>query len=272
MARSPGSAIPPEVADEPGLVEADVRAVARLLSRAASVLLITGAGVSAESGLPTYRGINGLYGRDLTDEGMPIETALSGSTFLTRPELTWRYLSQIERACRDAAPSQAHRWMAALEQRIPRTWVFTQNVDGLHYAAGSRNVIEIHGNIHRARCVTCGHREVVAAAPGPRHWDAPCARCGRPLRPDVVLFDEPLPKDAVATFEREWQRGFDLVMVIGTTAAFPYIAGPIVKAARAGVPTVEINPETTDLSHFVTYRLGAKAGVTLQAIADHYSA
>jgi len=252
----------------PELDEADLRAVATLLSRAASVLLLTGAGLSAESGLPTYRGIGGLYERDVTDEGIPIEVALSGAMFRTRPELTWRYLDQVEQACRNAAPSAAHRILAALEQRIPRTWVLTQNVDGLHYAAGSRNVIEIHGNIHRARCETCGHREVVAATPGPRHWNAPCARCGRPLRPDVVLFDEALPKDAVAAFEREWHRGFDLVMVVGTTAAFPYIAGPIVTAARIGVPTVEINPGATDVSHFVSYRFASTAGRVLQAIHE----
>lgn len=253
---------------EPPLNEADLRAVALLLSRAASVLLITGAGVSAESGLPTYRGVGGLYERDLTDEGMPIEVALSGTMFRARPELTWRYLDQVEQACRNAAPSAAHRIMASLDRRMERAWVFTQNVDGLHHAAGSRNVIEIHGNIHRARCETCGHREVVQGTPGPRHWNAPCTRCGRPLRPDVVLFDEALPKDAVATFDREWQRGFDLVMVIGTTSAFPYIAGPIVKAARIGVPTVEINPGATDVSHFVSYRFAATAGRVLQAVYD----
>ncbi len=252
-----------------GLAEADVRAVAQLLSRATSLLLITGSGVSAESGLPTYHGPGGLYESGLTHEGVPIEEALSGATLQQRPELTWYYLDQIEHLCRDAAPSRAHRLMADLERRIARTWILTQNVDGLHRAAGSRNVIEIHGNIHRARCVTCGNHEVVQAAPGPRHWDPPCSRCGRPLRPDVVLFGEPLPTEAVATFEREWKTGFDLVMTIGTSAAFPYIAGPIVKAARAGVPTVEINPTETDLSHFVSYRFAARAGMALQALCDH---
>lgn len=238
----------------------DITAVARLLSQASSLLIITGAGVSAESGLPTYRGLGGLYEGKHTEHGIPIEVALSGSMFTSRPEVTLGYLGAVEVACRSAAPAASHRMIAALERRVARTWVLTQNIDGLHRAAGSQNVIEIHGNIHRSRCMTCGHREPVALA------TSPCPRCGRPLRPDVVLFEEALPKDAVSTLERELRRGFDVFMVIGTTAVFPYIVAPIMRAARERVPTVEINPDETDLSHFVAYRFAAKAGPTLEAI------
>jgi NAD-dependent deacetylase len=142
--------------------------------------------------------------------------------------------------------------------------LLTQNVDGLHRAAGSRNVIEIHGNIHRFRCDTCGHRQTVDALEG--RWDPPCPRCERPLRPDIVLFEEELPRDQLATYERELREGFDLVMIIGTTAGFPYIAGPVVRAARFGVPTIEINPSETELSHFVAYRFAAGAGQVLGAL------
>lgn len=246
--------------------------VAGLMRRASSVLFVTGAGISAESGLPTYRGVGGLYEKDLTGEGIPIEAALSGPMFERRPEITWRYMSLLEEACRRASPSQAHRMLALIEQQIARTWVLTQNVDGLHRAAGSRKVIEIHGNIHRARCTTCG--EVALAWPdgdAPR-WSHPCPNCSLPLRPDVVLFGEPLPKDALAHYERELERGFDLVFAIGTTAAFPYIAGPIVRAAREGVPTIEINPGETDVSHFVAYRFVAPAGVVLEALVARMKA
>ncbi len=238
----------------------DITAVAGLLSHASSLLIITGAGVSAESGLPTYRGLGGLYEDKGTEHGIPIEVALSGPMFASRPEVTLAYLGAVEVACNLAAPALGHRMIAALERRISRTWVLTQNIDGLHRAAGSQNVIEIHGNIHRSRCVTCGHREPVALA------TYPCPRCGRPLRPDVVLFEEPLPTEAVATLARETRQGFDALMVIGTTAVFPYIVAPIMRAARERVPTIEINPDTTELSHFVAYHFAAKAGPTLEAI------
>ena len=117
----------------------EVREVAKHLSEARSALFITGAGISAESGLPTYRGVGGLYEEAVTDEGIPIEVALSGPMFRRRPELTWRYLTRLEKATRRAAPSEAHRRLAELERRIPRAWLLTQNVDGLHHAAGSRN-------------------------------------------------------------------------------------------------------------------------------------
>lgn len=249
------------------LSERDLRDVARLLSRASSALFITGAGLSAESGLPTYRGVGGLYERAVTDEGIPIEVALSGPMFQRRPELTWRYLSQLERACRAAAPSPAHRRLAALERALPRAWVLTQNVDGLHLAAGSRNVIEIHGNIHRFRCPACGHRQHIPQDDDARTWEPPCPRCARPLRPDVVLFEEELPRDQLTLYQRELARGFDLLFAIGTTAAFPYIADPVIQAAREGVPTVEINPGETVLSHFVTYRFASPAGVVLEALS-----
>ncbi len=238
----------------------DIKAVAHLLSQASSLLIITGAGVSAESGLPTYRGLGGLYEGKTTEHGVPIEVALSGPMFAAHPEITLSYLSAVDVACRAAAPALGHRMIALLERRIARTWVLTQNIDGLHRAAGSRNVIEIHGNIHRSRCTTCGHREPVALSTGP------CPRCGRPLRPDVVLFGEALPKDAANTLERELRRGFDVLMVIGTTAVFPYIVAPIVRAAREQVPTIEINPDETELSHFVRYHFAANAGPTLEAI------
>src|SRR6187549_2898453 len=113
-----------------------------LLASARSALFITGAGVSAASGIPTYRGIGGLYGDKETDEGLAIEEALSGGMFQSRPEVTWKYIHQIERACRGARFNAAHAAIARLERRIARCWVLTQNVDGFHRIAGSTNVID----------------------------------------------------------------------------------------------------------------------------------
>ncbi|WP_287366002.1 Sir2 family NAD-dependent protein deacetylase, partial [Thauera sp.] len=117
--------------------------VASLLGRARRILFITGAGISADSGLPTYRGIGGLYHDRLTAEGLTIEEALSGEMMALRPDIAWRYIAEIEANCRGARPNAAHRLIAALEQEKPMVCVLTQNVDGLHADAGSRNLIEI---------------------------------------------------------------------------------------------------------------------------------
>jgi hypothetical protein len=119
--------------------------VSEVFARATSALFITGAGISADSGLPTYRGIGGLYEDATTEEGIAIEDALSGDMLRERPEVCWKYIHQIERACRGATWNRAHEVLALMEGRYERTWVLTQNVDGFHRRAGSKNVIEIPG-------------------------------------------------------------------------------------------------------------------------------
>ncbi len=239
--------------------------VSEVFARAKSALFITGAGISADSGLPTYRGIGGLYEDATTDEGLAIEDALSGDMLRERPEVCWKYIHQIERACRGASWNRAHEVLALLERRYERTWVLTQNVDGFHRRAGSNNVIEIHGDVHQLACTRCAYRERVEDYAGlsipPR-----CPDCGAIVRPEVVLFGEMLPGAAVAVLERELGRGFDLVVSIGTASAFHYIAGPVVLARRAGRDTVEINPGTTSVSHVVAHRIQNRAAVALDAI------
>jgi NAD-dependent deacetylase len=239
--------------------------VSQLFARATSALFITGAGISADSGLPTYRGIGGLYEDATTDEGIAIEEALSGDMLRARPEVCWKYIHQIELACRGATWNRGHEVLAQLERRYERTWVLTQNVDGFHRRAGSNHVIEIHGDVHKLACTRCAYRNTVedfaALALPPR-----CPDCDAIVRPEVVLFGEMLPEAAVAVFEREVRRGFDLVVSIGTTSVFPYIAAPVLLARRAGRDTVEINPGTTEVSHVVGHRIQSRAAVALDAI------
>jgi NAD-dependent deacetylase len=241
-------------------------AVAAVLARAKRALFITGAGISADSGLPTYRGVGGLYEGNPAEDGLPIETVLSGTMLRDRPELTWKYLLQIERACRGAEPNRGHQILAEWERRIAKVVIFTQNVDGFHRAAGSTNVIEIHGNLHELRCTRCTWRErardYAALALPPR-----CPRCQAIVRPDVVLFGEPLPNEPFARFEDELARGFDVVFAIGTSALFPYIARPVLLARSEGIPTVEINPARTDLSDIVDIKIAATALTALKSIA-----
>lgn len=238
--------------------------VAEALARSRRLLFVTGAGISADSGLPTYRGVGGLYDAREPDEGLPIEEILSGPTFRREPALCWRHLARIEAACRGARPNDAHLAIAALE-RDREVVVLTQNVDGLHRAAGSTDVIEVHGDLHRLRCPSCGWRESVAdyaaLALPPR-----CPACGAVIRPDVVLFGEALPTEAVARMEAMERRPFDLVVSIGTTSAFPYVAAPVVRQVRAGRPALEINPGDTAVSGVVTWRLRMGAAAALRAL------
>jgi len=242
-----------------------VERVADRVRGARSILFLTGAGVSADCGLPTYRGVGGLYESDRTEDGIPIEAALSAEVFAIRPEITWKYLRRIEEACRGTKPGRGHEVMAAMGGRIDRTWVFTQNVDGLHRAAGTKRLVEIHGDAHRLRCTVC---EWTAHVDGYEDLSAlpRCSRCNAIIRPDVVLFGEMLPNDAVATMRRETETGFDVVFAVGTTAAFPYIVWPVLDARRRGSLTVEVNPGRTALSDEVDVRLEAKAGEALDAI------
>jgi NAD-dependent deacetylase len=246
--------------------------VAQRLVRARRVLFITGAGLSADSGMPTYRGVGGLYEDDGTEEGVPIEEALSGRMLRRDPSLCWKHIAGIERACRGATANEGHRVIAALQDRLERCCVLTQNVDGFHRDAGSTDVIEIHGTVHELQCTgaRCGWSDRVkdyshlTIPPAPR---CPRPACGAVIRPNVVLFGEMLPGAAVAQLREALTGGFDLVFSIGTTSAFPYIAGPVIEARHRGTPTVEINPADTEVSRFVQYRLRSGAADTLAALA-----
>lgn len=238
-----------------------------ILGGARSALFITGAGISAASGIPTYRGVGGLYGDKPTEEGIAIEEALSGPMFRRRPELTWKYIHQIEQASRGARFNAAHAALVTLERRMERAWVLTQNVDGFHRAAGSGKVIDIHGDIHRLICTGCRREERVESY---AHLEAlpRCAGCGAVIRPDVVLFGEMLPLEKVETLRRELAVGFDVVVSIGTSSLFPYIVQPVIDAARAGQATIEINPQETDVSGWVEIRLAMPAVEALKGIVE----
>lgn len=252
-----------------------VAQLAEVLTESRRVLLITGAGVSADSGLPTYRGVGGLYDSGTTDEGVPIEVALSGEMLEARPEVCWKYMLQIERAVRGAAPNRAHEVIAALQERDAHTLLLTQNVDGLHRRAGSERMIEIHGNLQRLVCTACDWSaqvdDFLALEPELGTPEAPevprCPKCGAMIRPEVVLFGEMLPRAALVELDRELRQGFDAVVSIGTTSAFPYIAAPVMLAARSRKPTVEINPGRTEVSDLVDLKIAASAAATFDALA-----
>jgi NAD-dependent deacetylase len=247
-----------------------IQSVADKLAEAKRILFLTGAGVSADSGLPTYRGVGGLYDGDATDEGVAIETALSGPMFRSRPELTWKYLWQIASACHGARPNAAHRIIAEIEAARPEVWVVTQNVDGLHRAAGSRNLVEVHGHMYDLFCSACGGGFDASALldGGDAAPELPprCERCGGVVRPRVVLFDELLAPDVARSLTRLALTDFDVVVAVGTTAEFPYIREPVLRAGQRGAVRVEINPAPTSLSHAFDLRLRMGAAEAFQRI------
>ena len=251
-------------------MRSEVEIVSELLAAAECPLFITGAGISTGAGLPTYRGIGGLYEGKNTEDGMPIEEALSGSMMRDRPEITWKYLWEVAEACRGVEPGPGHRVIADIAKAKPHTWVLTQNVDGLHAASGVPNLIEIHGRAAQLLCTHCrgefdGEALLFTEAYQP---PAPpeCPQCGEFLRPDVVLFGEMLPADELQKYNSLMTAGIDLVVSIGTSSLFPYITAPVEIAGDACIPTVEINTGRTDLSDRVTLRLEMDCDTALAAI------
>lgn len=237
---------------------------AAALREARRVAVLTGAGMSAASGLPTYRGRGGLYNERDIDEGLAIEDILHAYTFARNPALTWKYIAQIAHAGHGARPNAGHDVLARWE-RCFDLWVITQNVDGLHAAAGSTRLVELHGNLGRLYCIDCREPHDYAAIDTTR-LPPRCRYCDGLVRPDVVLFGELLPDTALSIYERELARGFDVILVIGTSAGFPYINEPLLTAQRRGTVIIEINPDETILSDKVDIRLAQAADLALSAL------
>ncbi|WP_375738943.1 NAD-dependent deacylase [Pseudomonas boanensis] len=253
-------------------MESELLRVAKVLKQARRILIITGAGLSADSGLPTYRGLGGLY-NGMTEEGLPIESALSGPMLQRNPALCWKYLAQLGRACLSARPNAGHEAIAELQRIKPECWVLTQNIDGYHRQAGSppERLIEIHGEISPLYCQSCGAESVELSQHLAGELPPKCNECGGILRPPVVLFEELLPEQAIETLYAELRKGFDAVISVGTTASFPYIIEPVVRTRQAGGLTVEINPSSTDLTPIVDVHLKGKALDVLRGLISHIS-
>lgn len=243
---------------------------AAALRHAQRILIITGAGLSADSGLPTYRGIGGLY-NGKTEDGLPIEMALSGPMLRRDPALCWKYIAELGKACLGAQPNAAHYAIAQLQRIKPECWVLTQNVDGYHRAAGSppERLIEIHGQLAPLFCQSCGAVDPQLSEHLQRPLPPLCKQCHGVLRPPVVLFEEMLPERALEILYQEMDKGFDAVLSIGTTASFPYIHEPVLRTRVSGGFTAEINPARTDHSAGMDVFLGCRALEVLEELISH---
>lgn len=236
----------------------------RLIDNAERIAVLTGAGTSAESGIPTFRdALTGLWARF-----DPLELA-TPEAFERDPKLVWDWYAERRRKVRECRPNDGHRALARLESVCADFTLITQNVDGLHQRAGSQNVHELHGNILRVRCVREGTRfndwqEVDTEGP------ARCPDCGALLRPDVVWFGEQLPTDAFAAAERAARSG-DVFLVVGTSGVVYPAAGLAHLAAASGADVIEVNPEETPLSETARYSLRGPAGEMLRQLTKNRS-
>lgn len=226
----------------------------QLFDRAKRVLVLTGAGVSAESGVPTFRG----GGNTAVWKGMRFDVISSAEMVERDLPAVWEWFDYRRDFLEALTPNPAHYEIARWQDRFAELTLVTQNIDGLHQKAGSRDVIELHGNIWRARCIACGFTHDMAHGKRP---DA-CLECGDRLRPDVVLFGEMLPPGAFE-FAAARANACELCFVVGTSALVYPAAGLPEIAKAAGAYVVEVNPERTPLSSLCDEVLMGKAGEVL---------
>lgn len=229
------------------------------------ILFITGAGISAASGLPTYRGVGGLYaGRTL----LPPEFIMSKWAWKWMPSLVWSHLHKGYKCSKNVEPNIAHDSLVLMEALVDQITVVTQNVDGLHRKAGSSNVIELHGSADMLECRNCGYKntelniDTLPALPT-------CPLCDIPIRPPVVLFGEMLPSQAVVDLERAIMSNPDVVIAVGTTGNFEYVLEPMRVAHKRGKITAVIDPKISPtLAPYAKMWINEKAEDALPYLAS----
>ncbi len=229
--------------------------IARVILQSKRGVVLTGAGMSAESGVPTFRGKEGLWGKFKPEELATMEA------FIANPKIVWEWYSWRRDLLKKVSPNPGHYALTELARWFAEFAVVTQNVDGLHRLAGSENVLEIHGNITRNKCADCGESVEVSLELEPQALPR-CSRCGGAARPDVVWFGEMLPEDLIdEAVERSEQ--CDIFLAVRTSGLVHPAAGLPLVAKRHGAVLVEINTEETPLTPLADYALTGKSGELL---------
>src|SRR5437764_4194303 len=234
------------------------------------VLVITGAGVSAESGIPTFRGQGG-YWRNLDPAKLATPEA-----FERDPKLVWEWYRERRQRIRSAKPNAAHEAIAKLADYAHEFLLITQNVDDLHRRAGimAEKMVQIHGDIFVTRCSRCDfslsdHEHEKEEEEEEKNVVPKCAKCDALMRPGVIWFGEQLPWNSLQRIENYLEQGScDVVIVIGTTAAFGYIIDWALRASHDRGEIIEVNPEETALSRFATCLVREPAAIALPHIVD----
>jgi NAD-dependent deacetylase len=242
----------------------------KLIAEAKHLCVLTGAGISAESGIQTFRDAGGLW------ENQPVEKVATPQGFEEDPELVWQFYNARRKSADVASPNPAHLALARLEVAKRRQAnspkgrsafvLMTQNIDGLHQQAGSVHVVELHGSIWKVRCSACG--QVTTDHPIELKILPKCDSCKGLLRPHVVWFGETLEIDVLAQAEAA-TLGCDLFLVVGTSAIVQPAASYPVVAAKREVPVIEVNLEPTPISPIATVTLMGKAGEILPKIVGN---
>jgi NAD-dependent deacetylase len=242
-------------------MDINISRAVEVIQSAGSVIALTGAGISTESGIPDFRSAGGLWQKYNPAEYATIQA------FHASPEKVWRMLFDMVALTRSAKPNPGHRALAELERMDVLTCIVTQNVDNLHQEAGSINVIEYHGNVSRLECLGCGAlfddaalsmEEVIRTTTPPR-----CTGCGEILKPTVVFFGEMIPHEAMVRSQEAAHRA-DAVIVVGTSATVYPAAGIPLIAKQNNAVIIEFNLESTDLTRFATdIFIQGQAGTTL---------
>jgi NAD-dependent deacetylase len=236
--------------------------LADALRRARRVAVLTGAGISAESGVPTFRDAQtGLWAKYRPEE------LATPEAFLRNPKMVWEWYLHRRETLGNAEPNPGHFALADVERGVASFTLVTQNVDGLHARAGSRNIIELHGNILRTKCFDAGHPvDLAALEPSEPPLISPhCPQCGSRLRPDVVWFGETLPDGAM---ERASAAALDceVFLCVGTSALVYPAAELPATAKHGGAVVVEVNPDPSPVADFADFILAAPSGVALPAL------
>jgi len=228
------------------------------LAAAKSVVVLTGAGVSAESGVPTFRDAQtGLWAKYRPEE------LATPTAFRRNPKLVWEWYAWRRQLVADAKPNPGHFALVEMETLFPQFALITQNVDGLHQLAGSRNVIELHGNISKTKCFD----EDTFVSEWKETGDVPpkCPNCGGLLRPAVVWFEEPLPEIEIQK-AMSASANCDVILSVGTSTVVYPAAGLPAMALEHGATVVEINPQPTPFTPKATFALQGASGVVLPEI------
>jgi NAD-dependent deacetylase len=235
-----------------------MRELAERLRCARSVLVLTGSGISAESGLPTFRGAGGLW------RTHRVEELASPKGFARDPRLVWTWYNERNAAHRRAQPNAGHYAIAALEERYDDFTLATQNVDSLHLRAGSRNVLELHGALRSARCTGCNARESLDSLG--LAFERIEHECGGRMRPDIVWFGEALPELEWSTARAAAARA-DVILVVGTSAVV-YPAAALATYGSACTYIAEVNPQETAISDRVDFVIRDSAAQALPKLVE----
>jgi len=232
--------------------------VVKKIATAKSIVFFTGAGVSAESGIPIFRGKDGIWNK------LKPEELANFNAFLRNPEMVWEWYNHRKQIIHQSMPNQAHLSISEFQKYFPDVSVVTQNIDNLHRRAGSKTIYELHGNIERNYCINCGtfYNEEL-----PFEGRVPKCKCGGLIRPDIVWFGEMLPEKEFSSAEKAISC-CDIFFIIGTSAVVYPAASLIYAAKENDAFIIEINTEETEASKIANQSFRGKAGDILPEILN----